>query len=108
MVERDLDEETGNQPNNNFRMEPHDDNKQTDNFQTNESLGMDGVDIVLEDYNQQQPQSMGSDTGQKNQGQNPNEESKDRQPSRESAEDNKSALIRWCPWLTCAPLAPYF
>ena len=26
-------------------------------FQTNESLGMDGIDVVLEDYNGQHPQT---------------------------------------------------
>ena len=57
MVERDLDDEVGQ---NNFAVANNDNYNmsapQTDH-KMNDTLGMDGVDVVLEDYNDQ-PQNM--------------------------------------------------
>ena len=93
-MERDLDEE-----NKAAAIESADNEKQPD--KVNESLGMDGIDIVLEDYNQKQD---GANAVQGQSSGNQLEESKERGQTGGS----KSKLQQCCPWLSLEWLAPYF
>ena len=88
MVDRDFDEEAkhGASP------------QQTDN-KMNESLGMDGIDIVLEDYSQG---AAAQDSGQ------PSTEERKQAPMASMQGGEKSKLQQWCPWLSPMTLAPYF
>lgn len=78
-MERDLDEEAGQNQNNFGDAQQNDEVPQTKNFKTDESLGMDGIDVVLENHDVQQPSNAASPYNRNQAG--ANEESKERQPS---------------------------
>ena len=97
MVERDLDDDEVGQ--NNFAVANNDNYNmsapQTDH-KMNDTLGMDGVDIELEDYDKQ-PQ----EDEQRGQG-NVDEETKEKQQSNE----NSNGLKKYC--FSLEFLVPYF
>ena len=64
----------------------------------NESLGMDGIDIVLEDY---------SPAAAQNSSEQLQEERKDA-PLGGIQAGEKTKWQQWCPWLSTVVLAPYF
>ena len=69
---------------------------------TDQSLDMDDVQIVLEEYKQESQNDSNED----------HQESKGgaarRAPQPSLEEQPIGQIERWCPWLTLRPLAPYF